>query len=125
MKVDTIAELIGHTIVHADCSVGADVAQFDLDNGHVCRFWHDDDCCEDVRIEDVIGDIADLVGTPLVLAEEVSDADGPKVEDVDSYTWTFYRFATVKGTVTIRWLGTSTGYYSEGVSWEITRDGAR
>lgn len=124
MKVDTIHELIGRTIVHADCSVGADVARFNLDDGRVCRFWHDDDCCEDVRIEDVIGDIADLVGSPLV-PEEVSEADGPTVEHVDSYTWTFYRFATVKGTVTIRWLGTSNGYYSEGVSWEITRDGAR
>lgn len=125
MKVDTIHELIGRTIAHADCSVGADTARFSLDDGRICRFWHDDDCCEDVRIEDVIGDIADLVGSPLVLAEEVSEADGPTIEDADSYTWTFYRFATVKGTVTIRWLGTSNGYYSEGVSWEITQCGAR
>ena len=81
-------------------------------------FFHQQDCCENVSIEDVCGDLEDLVGEPLLLAEEVS-GETPvdfNEREYESVTWTFYKFATRKGYVDVRWLGESNGYYSEGVS---------
>lgn len=80
-------------------------------------FYHPQDCCESVLVEDIEGDIQDLVGSPILQADEETSKnpfDG-KPEHAESFTWTFYRFATAKGSVVIRWLGESNGYYSENV----------
>ncbi len=76
--------------------------------------YHSTDCCESVCVEEIIADIEDLVGWPLIIAREDHDAEGEELNE-ESYTWTFYNFATFKGYVTIRFLGTSNGYYSEDV----------
>jgi len=81
-------------------------------------FFHAQDCCEHVSIEDVCGDLEDLVGEPLLMAEEVSGETPVDFNEAEheSVTWTFYKFATRKGYVDVRWLGESNGYYSESVS---------
>jgi hypothetical protein len=53
-----------------------------------------------------------------VEAEEVSNYEGEDTGD-ESYTWTFYRFRTLKGSVSVRWYGSSNGYYSESVSVDV------
>ena len=78
-------------------------------------FFHAQDCCEHVRIEDIVGDLSDLEGEPLLKADEVEGESPADFEAYDSYTWTFYKFATRKGYVDVRWLGESNGYYSESV----------
>ena len=99
--------------------------RFHLTEDHYVRMYHSQDCCESVSIEDIVGDLDDLVGTPLLLVEEVSNYE-PEERPVDedsccdeSETWTYYRFRTSKGSVDIRWYGTSNGYYSESVDIEI------
>jgi len=92
---------------------------FITETGRTFRFFHYQDCCESVTIEDIIGDLADLVGTPIIEAEEVSNENEPPLSDnPESFTWTFYKFATAKGYVTVRWYGESNGYYAEDVNFE-------
>ena len=79
---------------------------------------HLQDCCEAVSIEDVTGDLRDLIGSPILMAEESTTFDNPKEDPDDSFMWTFYKFATAKGYVTVRWYGSSNGYYGESASLE-------
>jgi hypothetical protein len=98
---------------------------FTMDNGDRYIMYHSQDCCERVRIEDIDGDLNDLVGSPVLQAEVVSGEtpdDWEANEWQDSYTWTFYKFATIKGSVTLRWLGESNGYYSERVDFGKVED---
>ena len=93
--------------------------------GRAFSMHHNDLCSEEVSLDDVEGDISDIVGSPITLAEKTTSPDTP--EDAQdrlmqlSQTWTFYRIGTAKGLVVLRWFGESNGYYSEEVDFvEIT-----
>lgn len=108
--------LIGKTMVSVTNRANEEIV-FTADDGKTYKLYHEQVCCESVLVEDVCGELADLVGAPLVEAEEVSSYEGPKPDYAESHTWTFYKFRTAKGSVTIRWLGESNGYYSESVDF--------
>lgn len=95
---------------------GSDFVKFTTFCGMSFRMHHYQDCCENVEISDICGDVNDLLYAPIVSAREESSDAGTDVRD--SGTWTFYHIATTKGSVVIRWLGESNGYYSESVSFE-------
>lgn len=120
-------DLLGKTLRSAD-NVNGEELIFTLDDGTQCKLYHDQNCCENVSIEDINGDLNDLVGVPLLMAEEASSGENPPGVPVpeyqhDSFTWTFYKLATIKGYVTIRWYGESNGYYSESVDFAVKKDG--
>jgi hypothetical protein len=100
---------------------------FHLQTGEKYKLYHSQNCCENVSIEDINGDLEDLIGTPILLAEEVSnyepisEEDKKRTEEANEWgscTWTFYKLATKNGYVDIRWYGESNGYYSEEVDFQ-------
>ena len=109
------SEFIGKTFTGIDGMVaGEDVVLFRTE-AETYKMHHMQDCCESVHLEDVCGDVADLIGTPIIDAREES-SDAPPLDNDESYTWTFYRLSTIKGAVVLRWYGSSNGYYSEEVT---------
>ena len=126
-KETKFAELVGKIILDIQgLEKGSDEVVFVCSDGSKYKMYHSQDCCENVQVEDVYGDLEDLIGEKIVIAEENSSAEGPRLDKFDdSYTWTFYKLATIKGYVDIRWYGTSNGYYSEEVSFVRIVDGCK
>lgn len=116
-------QLIGKTFDSVSYYQEEEKIIFRNEDGSGYRFYHVQDCCESVCVEDIAGDLSDLAGSPILMAEEVSSCDFDPEAGYESATWTFYKFATIKGSVTIRWLGVSNGYYSESVSFEKFENG--
>ncbi len=88
--------------------------------GEIYKLYHSQDCCESVSIEEIVGDLDNLLGSPILVAEERCSKSKEEKEESygeDSQTWTFYALSTIKGHVDIRWFGKSNGYYSENVSF--------
>jgi len=112
-----IEDMVGKVFTRVSGGVGSGELVFENATERFV-FFHYQDCCESVDINDIVGDLEDLVGEPLLIAEEVEGSVPADFEDeyTESYTFTFYKFATRKGYVDVRWLGESNGYYSEGVS---------
>ena len=106
---------------------GSGEVYFHCADGSSYRMRHYQDCCEYVQVYDVIGDVSDLLDADVIEAREESSGAPSDVVLAraaageylaESETWTFYIIQTNKGAVTVRWLGSSNGYYSEAVSFE-------
>lgn len=121
--MERFEEMLGRTITEIVVDKPYDdKITFTFDDGSTAWLYHSQDCCESVRIEEIHGDLDDLVGAPLLLVEEVTLDDGVPDDEGrtgsnDCWAWTFYKLATVKGYVTLRWLGESNGYYGIGVDF--------
>lgn len=117
----TVEALLNKVLTNIEVNPERDVILFTTQSGEKYQMLHNQDCCEGVSIEDITGDLKDLIDTPILVAEERVDASKSTENDSwddNSETWTFYEFRTVKGSVTIRWYGSSNGYYSESVDFE-------
>ena len=121
-NVETLSQLLGEVVVKIDVDKDNQdqFVLFTLDSGKKLKLYHYQECCEGVWLEDVVGDLDDLIGTPITTAEVVFE----KKEFDNAYeygTWSFYKFATIKGYVDLRFCGESNGYYSETVDFGEVR----
>ena len=89
---------------------------FELDGGMLIEFSHSQDCCEDVHIEDINCScpMYELHTGIITIAEQTTC-----YEDDGCVMWTFYRFCTDKGDLTVRWIGEDNGWYSKEVDMFI------
>ena len=113
------SELVGKTVERIEgLYEGSEQIIFECSDGSKYKMYHEQDCCENVQLEEFSGYKEDLIGEPILKAEERISHKGKKLNKWDdSRTWTFYSLATKKGYVDIRWYGTSNGYYSEEVNF--------
>lgn len=116
-SVTVIDNIIGKTFTKVE-NVNNEELVFILSDGIRYVFYHEQDCCESVMIEDICGDLSALENSPITMAEEICHEN---IDDgcCESLTYTFYKFATLKGYVTVRWCGSSNGYYSERVDFKV------
>ena len=67
-------ELVGKILVSVN-DIGGEMV-FTTDLGEVYKLFHDQSCCESVTIEDINGDLSDLIGSTLNCCSVSSTALG-------------------------------------------------
>ena len=115
-----VRDMKGKTIVDIELLPSPDYIEeiiFTCDDFIQYRMFHRQECCEDVYVEDILGNLNNLKKYPIIMAEVVTEEMTPNEEDLEIVStyeqWTFYKFATAKGYVTIRWYGASDAYSVE------------
>ncbi len=128
--ISSLCFLKGQTLSSVNITGDGNGISFATVDGREYILEHDQECCETVTLEDVCGDLGDLVGSPILIAEHRT-GEAPLSDDPDSdihgshdcAEYNFYEIATNKGSVTIRFHGQSNGYYSMGASLKAKGEG--
>lgn len=110
--------LKGKILINIECK-GDNEIQFTDSENNIYHMYHEQDCCEEVYIKDICGNLSHLLDSPITMAECIVNEGNIGEDEWGTGTWTFYKLATVKGYVTITWHGESNGYYSETVDFVI------
>ena len=116
--MDFLEEIIGKKIVLVEgLETDSEEVIFHLENGDKWKMYHEQDCCEAVWLEDIIGNIDNILNSEILKFDEKCQKKGGKYSG-ESVTYTFYTIATIKGYLDLRWNGVSNGYHSESVDFE-------
>lgn len=115
MRYVELSSLVGEVLTYIDTD-GSDEIMLTTASGRKIKIYHEQDCCETVRIEDTKGNWHDLIGKVIVEAvHDVNPSGESEPEYTDSWTRTNLVFKVDDATVISKWIGESNGYYSESV----------
>jgi hypothetical protein len=118
-KRDNVVKILetfkGKKILGFSGRTGDDDFKLLLEDDCEILFYHSQDCCEEVFLEDIVGDPASLIGKVLNCIEVKTDEDyeAPVDYNPESYTWTFFTIKAGNRYLDLRFFGSSNGYYSE------------
>ena len=98
-----IESILGKTIVEINKQYNK--IEFICSDGGSFLMYHDQQCCEEVALDDVCGDLDDLLNVPILNINCKSD-------DNSKPSYVFYTLATQKGYVDFRWSANINTYYS-------------
>lgn len=89
----------------------SDVLLFEEEGGALHLFFNEAECCEMVILYDVQGEISTLLGSPLLKAELLPNAQVIEEVNIDEWgcecAWSVFTFETIAGCVSFRWFGQS------------------
>ena len=115
---ENLDDLKGETLTHIDLNEKKDEILLTTESGRQFRVYHEQDCCEHVRIVGVLGRWNELLNRKV---EEVGIDEIEFGSDYDydgTGTETTLTFRVDGKTLINRWIGESNGYYSEKVDFE-------
>jgi hypothetical protein len=120
---EELEKMKGQTIKQVDgLEKYSEQVSIKMNSGECFVFYHSQSCCETVQLEDFDLEAEELEGAIVLDAYlETNSEDSTGIEYPNSFTWSFYRIVTNKGTLCMRWLGKSNGYYSEEVDIKIIK----
>lgn len=108
--------LVGETITHIDVDESQSEILFTTQSGKQILVHHWQQCCEEVKLAGIDGDIYSLVGW---VARDISEETEEGKSGDGTWTKTVLTFRVGGLAVVTRWFGESNGYYSENVDFSL------
>lgn len=103
-------ELVGKTLTKVEISPDRDEANFYCNDGTRYKMYHTQGVCETVVINDISGNIEDLLESPILNAIKRVDVRKQIVDEYNNFLLIFFKLVTAKGQVVIRWYSEADGY---------------
>ena len=108
------SDLVGEVLDAVDIDREENQILLTTRSGRKFLVYHEQDCCESVRMVGQNGSFDELIGKPIVEARDFAVDTSEEATD-SSQTTTTLVFRVDDQTVISRWIGDSNGYYSESV----------